>query len=133
MISASIPPSSNTCTLPSAIGLARAGIKAKVFEAAVSDTFLSSHQTYVDQLHWQTKFDEIGAGVGLGPNAVRALKGLGILEHVLKVINIKDSVAQANFRFVQGSGSHEFVYEIPVASARIIHYGRIYTQESIGC
>ncbi|KJA25142.1 hypothetical protein HYPSUDRAFT_200039 [Hypholoma sublateritium FD-334 SS-4] len=82
------------CGLACAIGLARAGIKVKVFEAAA-------------------KFDEIGAGVGLGPNAVRALKGLGILEHVLKAINIKDSVAQANFRFVQGSGNHEILFEIP--------------------
>ncbi len=63
----------------------------------------------------------------------RALEGLGVLEHLLKAINVKDSVAQTNFRIVQGSGEHEFIYEIPVSFVYIIYCDRIlYTKTYIG-
>ncbi|KAJ7243390.1 FAD/NAD(P)-binding domain-containing protein [Mycena haematopus] len=71
------------CGLACAVGLAKRGIHADVFEAT-------------------SRFDEVGAGVGLGPNALRALKGLGLEE------------AQQTARrmlFVSGAGAHEKVYD----------------------
>ncbi|KAF9255697.1 salicylate hydroxylase, partial [Marasmius fiardii PR-910] len=52
------------CGLATAYPLLKAGITVKVFEAA-------------------HKFEEIGAGVGFGPNAIRALEGLGLLSAIL--------------------------------------------------
>ena len=41
-------------------------------------------------------------------------------------------MAQTNFRIVQGSGEHEFIYEIPVSFICIICCRRTYTKKSIG-
>ncbi|KAJ7915511.1 FAD/NAD-P-binding domain-containing protein [Mycena leptocephala] len=79
------------CGLACAVGLAKRGIHTDVFEAA-------------------PKFDEVGAGVGLGPNALRALKGIGVLDAVLA----RGDEAQQSARrmlFVSGLGAHEEVYD----------------------
>ncbi|RDB28544.1 Salicylate hydroxylase [Hypsizygus marmoreus] len=78
------------CGLLCAVGLARSGIQVDVFESA-------------------QKFEEIGAGVGLGPNAVRALDGLGVLEAVLRHAD-SPTPNQLPFRFLAGVGKHEHVY-----------------------
>ncbi|KAI3621845.1 salicylate hydroxylase [Moniliophthora roreri] len=74
-----------------AYGLARAGVPVQVFEAAA-------------------KFGEVGAGVGLGPNALRALDGLGLLQ---AVIAHSDQVEPAMriFNFVSGIAPHELVFD----------------------
>ncbi|KAF8808041.1 salicylate hydroxylase [Phlegmacium glaucopus] len=78
------------CGLACAVGLRRAGIDVTVFEAA-------------------PKFDEIGAGVGLGSNALRALQGLGVLEAVLAKVN--QTPTQRLFAFISGTGDHEQIYD----------------------
>ncbi|KAJ7118762.1 salicylate hydroxylase [Mycena epipterygia] len=79
------------CGLACAVGLARLGIDAHVFEAA-------------------PKFDEVGAGVGLGPNALRALKGLGVLDTVLARGDGSERTDR-RMLFVSGLGAHEEVYD----------------------
>ncbi|KAF9486322.1 salicylate hydroxylase [Pholiota conissans] len=79
------------CGLACAIGLTRGGINVQVFEAA-------------------SKFDEIGAGVGLGPNALRALEGLDLLDVVLQKANEKRP-NQRLFCFVTVGGNHEKIYD----------------------
>ncbi|KAJ6546993.1 hypothetical protein B0H19DRAFT_1163405 [Mycena capillaripes] len=79
------------CGLACAVGLARKGIQADIFEAA-------------------PKFDEVGAGVGLGPNALRALKGLGVLDAVLAKGDEAEQTAR-RMSFVSGPGAHEEVYD----------------------
>ncbi|KAF7323219.1 Salicylate hydroxylase [Mycena chlorophos] len=85
------------CGLAFAVGLARFGIHCQIFEAA-------------------PKFDEVGAGVGLGPNALRALDGLGVLEAVLA----KTDAAQRTARrmlYVSGTGDvAEQVYDYETCS-----------------
>ncbi|THH33436.1 hypothetical protein EUX98_g790 [Antrodiella citrinella] len=66
------------CGLTCAVALAKRGIQAHVFEAA-------------------PQFGEIGAGVGIGPNAVRVLQDIGILHE-----------------FYAGADGHEFIYGYPV-------------------
>ncbi|KAF9469670.1 FAD/NAD(P)-binding domain-containing protein [Collybia nuda] len=81
------------CGLLCAIGLKKAGIDVHIFEAA-------------------PKFDEIGAGVGLGPNALRALKELGVLDAVL--LRADERVpTERSFTFVTGAGAHEHIYDYP--------------------
>ncbi|KAJ7702234.1 hypothetical protein B0H17DRAFT_1043306 [Mycena rosella] len=80
------------CGLACAVGLARlAGIQAEVFEAA-------------------PKFEEVGAGVGLGPNALRALDRLGVLDAVLAQTEDADRTAR-RMVFVSGLDQHEEVYD----------------------
>ncbi|KAF8191424.1 FAD/NAD(P)-binding domain-containing protein [Mycena galopus ATCC 62051] len=79
------------CGLTCAVGLAKLGIHADVFEAT-------------------PKFDEVGAGVGLGPNAVRALEGLGILDAILARSDEAQQTAR-RMLFVSGMGAHEEVYD----------------------
>ncbi|KAJ6488508.1 FAD/NAD-P-binding domain-containing protein [Mycena vitilis] len=78
------------CGLACAVGLAGKGIHADIFEAT-------------------PKFDEVGAGVGLGPNALRALKALGILDAVLA--GGDEAGQMRRMLFVSGSGAHEEVYD----------------------
>ncbi|RDB28546.1 Salicylate hydroxylase [Hypsizygus marmoreus] len=84
------------CGLLCAVGLARAGIQVNVFESA-------------------TKFGEVGAGVGLGPNAIRALDGLGVLEAILRRTD-EPTTESLSFRFITGVGNHDHVYLYPVPS-----------------
>ncbi|KAJ3502824.1 hypothetical protein NLJ89_g8712 [Agrocybe chaxingu] len=78
------------CGLACAIVLNRAGIDVNVFEAA-------------------TKFGEVGAGVGFGPNSLRALKGLGLYDAALKAANEPPNMRL--FRFIAGTGDHELIYD----------------------
>ncbi|KAJ7491257.1 FAD/NAD-P-binding domain-containing protein [Mycena latifolia] len=79
------------CGLACAVGLARLGIQADIFEAA-------------------PKFDEVGAGVGLGPNALRALDRLGVLDAVLARVDEAERTAR-RMLFVSSLGQHEEVYD----------------------
>jgi len=79
------------CGLACAIALTRSGIKVDVFEAA-------------------PKFEAVGAGVGLGPNAIRALQGLGILDAVLTKAD-EPRPTQRGFIFIAGKGNHELVHK----------------------
>ncbi|KIY46860.1 FAD/NAD(P)-binding domain-containing protein [Fistulina hepatica ATCC 64428] len=77
-----------------AIGLTRAPngakMKVEVFEAAA-------------------EFGEIGAGIGLGPNAIQALKAIGVLDALLEKVPLQPSA----FKFRELSGSGDVIYEIP--------------------
>ncbi|KAJ8469579.1 hypothetical protein ONZ45_g16846 [Pleurotus djamor] len=82
------------CGLLCAYALSKAGVQVEVFEAAA-------------------KFGEVGAGVGLGPNAVRALQKLGVLDAVL-ARSEHDTPVLRPFLSVSGYGSHEPIYDYPV-------------------
>ncbi|KAJ7789406.1 salicylate hydroxylase [Mycena olivaceomarginata] len=84
------------CGLACAVGLAHRGIRADVFEAA-------------------PKFDEVGAGVGLGSNALRALKGLGVLDAVLARSDEAQQTAR-RMLYLSGVGAHEQVYDYETSS-----------------
>ncbi|KAF9446112.1 FAD/NAD(P)-binding domain-containing protein [Macrolepiota fuliginosa MF-IS2] len=86
------------CGLACAIGLAKHGIRADVFEAA-------------------PEFGQVGAGVGIGLNAIRALDGLGILEPVMQKTDSKKPTLRS-FIFVSGPGQHEIVYDYAKHSAQ---------------
>ncbi|KAI0756258.1 FAD/NAD-P-binding domain-containing protein [Daedaleopsis nitida] len=79
------------CGLACAVALQDAGITAEVFEAAAA-------------------FGEIGAGIGLGPNAVRALKAMGLLDAVLQKLPPGD-LSSKGFLFYTGVGAHELIYD----------------------
>ncbi|EKM83971.1 hypothetical protein AGABI1DRAFT_51593 [Agaricus bisporus var. burnettii JB137-S8] len=79
------------CGIACAVGLAAKGIRADVFEAAPA-------------------FGAVGAGVGLGPNAIRALEGLGVLEAVMGKSDTKEPTLRS-FIFVSGPGQHEVIYD----------------------
>ncbi|KAL0951681.1 hypothetical protein HGRIS_008360 [Hohenbuehelia grisea] len=81
------------CGLLCAYGLGRRGIQVDVFESA-------------------PQFGEVGAGVGLGPNAVRALTRMGVFEAVLKQSESPSAIFRA-FRFVSGMNPHEIIYDYP--------------------
>jgi len=78
------------CGLACATGLRSAGIDVTLFEAA-------------------SKFGEVGAGVSLGSNAIRALQGLGVLEAILAKANLT-APSQRLFNFISGTGD-ELVYD----------------------
>jgi len=82
------------CGLVCAVALIKAGVDAQLYEAA-------------------SKFGEVGAGVGLGPNAIHALDQLGLLNEVVA----KSEQAKPEIRpclFVSGYGEHEVIYDYPV-------------------
>ncbi|KAK7465533.1 hypothetical protein VKT23_005507 [Stygiomarasmius scandens] len=79
------------CGLAAAVPLYRAGIDVKVFENA-------------------PKFGEVGAGVGLGPNSVRALNALGVLSTVLARAEEAGPKMRV-FNFVSGYEGHEEVFD----------------------
>ncbi|KAI1793193.1 FAD/NAD(P)-binding domain-containing protein [Ganoderma leucocontextum] len=70
-----------------AIALQRAGVSVDIFEAAAA-------------------FNEIGAGLGLGPNAVRVLKAVGLLDELFKKINTAE-LRTRGFVYYYGVGEHE--------------------------
>ncbi|KAI0639949.1 FAD/NAD-P-binding domain-containing protein [Trametes polyzona] len=78
-----------TCT----IALQKAGVPVQLFEAA-------------------SAFGEIGAGIGLGSNAVALLKQLGLWEDVLKRGNSADLNLQS-FAYSTGVGEHKTVWKFP--------------------
>ncbi|KAG7452203.1 FAD/NAD(P)-binding domain-containing protein [Guyanagaster necrorhizus] len=81
------------CGLACTVGLSKSGIHVDVFEAG-------------------SKFEEVGAGVGLGPNALRALKGLGLYEAVLSRSDTPSPTFR-QFLFLSGLGEHEVIYDYP--------------------
>ncbi|KAF7436423.1 hypothetical protein PC9H_003256 [Pleurotus ostreatus] len=83
------------CGLVCAYALAKAGILVEVFEAA-------------------PEFGEVGAGVGLGPNAVRALDRLGVLSAVLARSEHSSPVLRP-FLFVSGYDAQEVIYDYSVS------------------
>ncbi|KAJ3488207.1 hypothetical protein NLI96_g3020 [Meripilus lineatus] len=85
------------CGLTCAIALSQRGVHVEIFEAA-------------------SKFGEIGAGLGLGPNSLRILKELGVFEDVYEKSgeNILNMYA---YRYISGMDGHEVLYEYPVEPA----------------
>ncbi|KAI1788893.1 salicylate hydroxylase [Ganoderma leucocontextum] len=83
------------CGLACAIALQKAGIVVDLFEAAAA-------------------FGEVGAGIGLGPNAVRALEALGIFDAVLQKLAPGDHGSKGML-FYSGIGDHELVYDYQAA------------------
>jgi len=79
------------CGLACAVGLKLRGIDVVVFESTPN-------------------FQEVGAGVGLGPNALRALDGIGVLEAVLSRAD-EPEPSMRLFRFLSGEGSHELIHD----------------------
>jgi len=56
-----------------------------------------------------------------GPNAIRALKGLGILDVILAKSKIREPSMDL-FRFVTGSGDHELVFDVGAEFCRGEHH-----------
>ncbi|KAI0715000.1 FAD/NAD-P-binding domain-containing protein [Earliella scabrosa] len=84
------------CGLACAVALQTAGVPAEVFEAAVS-------------------FSEVGASIGIGPNAVRTLQALGLLDAVLQKLP-PGSLSSKGFLFYSGAvGEHKLIYDYPPA------------------
>ncbi|EIW63980.1 FAD/NAD-P-binding domain-containing protein [Trametes versicolor FP-101664 SS1] len=79
------------CGLTCAVALQRAGVSVQLFEAAAA-------------------FGEIGAGIGIGPNAVRVLRALGVLDEVLQKCNPGD-LRPRGFTYRTGVGEHRAVYK----------------------
>ncbi|KAJ3830353.1 hypothetical protein F5880DRAFT_1516069 [Lentinula raphanica] len=79
------------CGLACAVALTRAGISVTVFEAS-------------------SFAHEAGAGVGLGPNAVRALKGLGVFDAIFARSG-QPQPAPRLFAFVSGNDPHERIFD----------------------
>ncbi|EJF67164.1 FAD/NAD(P)-binding domain-containing protein [Dichomitus squalens LYAD-421 SS1] len=73
-----------------AIALQRAGVPVQLFEAAAA-------------------FGEIGAGIGLGSNAVRVLKAVGLLDEVLKKIHPSE-LRTRGFIYYNGLGDNQEVF-----------------------
>ncbi|PBL04279.1 salicylate hydroxylase [Armillaria gallica] len=84
------------CGLACAVALSRSGICVDIFEAS-------------------SKFEEVGAGVGLGPNALRALKGLGLYETVLSHSKAPGP-GHREVLFLSGMDESKVVYDYPPMS-----------------
>ncbi|CDO73093.1 hypothetical protein BN946_scf185007.g147 [Trametes cinnabarina] len=82
------------CGLTCAVALQKAGVSVRLFEAAPA-------------------FGEIGAGIGVGPNAVRVLKDIGVLDTILQKTGEGDLRARG-FIYRPGVGEHRAVYTTPV-------------------
>ncbi|KAI0639963.1 FAD/NAD-P-binding domain-containing protein [Trametes polyzona] len=82
------------CGLACAVALQRGGVAVEIFEAAAA-------------------FSEVGAGIGLGPNAIRVLNDIGVLDEVLKKTNPAE-LKPKGFRFLSGLDGHKLVYEYPI-------------------
>ncbi|PPQ90620.1 hypothetical protein CVT25_006704 [Psilocybe cyanescens] len=91
------------CGLACAHGLTKAGIKVDVFEAAAH-------------------YHEVGAGVGLGPNAIRALEKLGLFSAVLKAV-AEPNANQRLFYLLAGAGDHEKIFDYADSSGEEGHQG----------
>ncbi|RPD82203.1 FAD/NAD-P-binding domain-containing protein [Lentinus tigrinus ALCF2SS1-7] len=83
------------CGLACAVSLQQAGFEVQVFEAT-------------------TAYGQVGAGIGLGPNAVRALEAMGILEPLLQRLPQGNHFVKC-FLFYCGLGDHQLVYDYPAA------------------
>nr|VWO96607.1 Mannitol 1-phosphate dehydrogenase [Ganoderma boninense] len=83
------------CGLACAIALQKAGITVDLFEAAAA-------------------FGEVGASIGLGPNAVRALKELSLVDAVLAKLSPGDYSSKGILMY-SGIGNHELIYDFKAA------------------
>ncbi|KZV66695.1 FAD/NAD(P)-binding domain-containing protein [Peniophora sp. CONT] len=79
--------------LTCAIALARAGVDVDVFEAA-------------------SKYGDVGAGIGLGANALRVLKDVDILDDIMARSESLQAF-QNSVKFVRGTEPHDTIYEHP--------------------
>ncbi|KAF8530029.1 hypothetical protein BU17DRAFT_78551 [Hysterangium stoloniferum] len=75
-----------------AVGLIRGGVQVDIFEQA-------------------SKFEEIGAGLGIGSNAIRALKGLGILDEIVRISD--EPPTMRTFLLISGLPGRELIYDYP--------------------
>ncbi|KAI0777182.1 FAD/NAD-P-binding domain-containing protein [Trametes elegans] len=75
------------CGLTLAIALQKAGVAVQLFEAAAA-------------------FGEIGAGLGVGPNAMRVLERLGLMDAVMEKCSPAD-LRSTGFIFRTGVGEHQ--------------------------
>ncbi|KAG5730931.1 hypothetical protein E4T56_gene7110 [Termitomyces sp. T112] len=82
-----------------AIGLRNAGVHVEIFEQASS-------------------FQEVGAGVGLGPNALFPLKELGVLDAVLSKSD-EEKPTMRSFRYISATGAHDLIYDYLAAPSDI--------------
>ncbi|VDB95787.1 unnamed protein product [Peniophora sp. CBMAI 1063] len=76
-----------------AIGIARAGVQVDVFETA-------------------SRYGDIGAGIGVGPTAVKCLELMGILDEVV-ARSQGQGPSMRLFRFTRGADPHAVIYEYP--------------------
>lgn len=74
-----------------AVRLMKAGLDANLFEAA-------------------SKFGELGAGVAIGPNGLRALEGLGISKTLHS--EAEDYHDMGTFQFISDLPDHEFIFDV---------------------
>ncbi|EPT01591.1 FAD/NAD-binding domain-containing protein [Fomitopsis schrenkii] len=81
--------------LTCALALRQKGVSVQLFEAA-------------------PQFKEIGAGIGVGPNAARILQHLGVLDEVIAQCK-EPSLNLGEFRFLSAEGEHEVLYDYPVS------------------
>ncbi|OSX66927.1 hypothetical protein POSPLADRAFT_1072093 [Postia placenta MAD-698-R-SB12] len=79
--------------LTCAVALLRADVHVELFEAAA-------------------RFEEIGAGVGIGANAARILASLGVLDEVL-VKTQEPGLTMGSFSMKSGMDEHQLIYEYP--------------------
>ncbi|TCD68113.1 hypothetical protein EIP91_011566 [Steccherinum ochraceum] len=84
------------CGLTCAIALAKQGVPVEIFEAT-------------------TKFREIGAGLGLGPNSIRVLRELGVWDDV-HAASGESGMNMAVYRYTSGLGDNEVLYDLSVPS-----------------
>ncbi|KAI0780346.1 FAD/NAD-P-binding domain-containing protein [Trametes elegans] len=82
------------CGLTLAVALQRAGVDVQLFEAAAA-------------------FGEIGAGVAIGVNAIRALEGLGVWDAIMQKCSASD-LTSSGFIYRTGVGEHKELYTYPL-------------------
>ncbi|KAI0077462.1 FAD/NAD(P)-binding domain-containing protein [Panus rudis PR-1116 ss-1] len=83
------------CGLACAIALARDGVPVEIFESA-------------------SKFGEIGAGLGLGPNSIRVLRDLQVLDDVIAK-SIGGGPNMVCYRWISGTHDQEVLYNYPLS------------------
>ncbi|KAH9835875.1 uncharacterized protein C8Q71DRAFT_797371 [Rhodofomes roseus] len=80
--------------LTCALALLQKGVSVEIFEAAA-------------------RFGEIGAGIGIGPNAARILQRLGVLDELCAQCK-EPGLTMREFMFYSAEGEHELLFEYPV-------------------
>ncbi|KAH9937365.1 uncharacterized protein B0H18DRAFT_1206226 [Fomitopsis serialis] len=80
--------------LTCALGLLQKGVTVEIFEAAA-------------------QFGEIGAGIGVGPNAARVLRRLGVLDELCTQCK-EPGLTMGEFLFYSAEGQNELLYSYPL-------------------
>lgn len=65
----------------------------------------------IDIFEQAEKFEEIGAGVGISPNAIQALRKLGVLDQILHIAD--EPLAMRTFIFLSGLSDHSIICDYP--------------------